>query len=228
MAKVKDLIGQKFGRLTVIGKADYYISPKGQQQMQWLCECVCGKKLVVRATNLKSGNSKSCGCWNIEQIKKSENKNKKYPQLIYNKTTKRLLNIYRNMIRRCYDKNNERYNDWGGRGIKVCEEWLNNFISFYNWAINNGYQDNLTIDRINNNGNYEPLNCRWATYREQARNSSKNHLITYNNKTYCIEEWSEITGLTPQAILSRLRRKWSIEKTLKTKPMVNQYKFKES
>lgn len=222
MAKVKDLTGQKFGRLTVIRKADYYISPKGQKQTQWLCECDCGKKLIVRTTNLKSGNSKSCGCLNIEQIKKSENKNKKYPQLIYNKKTKRLLNIHRNMIKRCNDKNK----NWYKNGVKVCEEWLNDFISFYNWAINNGYQDNLTIDRINNNGNYEPSNCRWTTYKKQARNTSKNHLITYKNKTYCIEEWSEITGLTSRTILLRLRRKWSIEKALTTKPMINQYKFR--
>lgn len=226
MAKVKDLIGQKFGRLKVIKKADYYISPKGQKQTQWLCECDCGKKIIVRTTNLKSGNSKSCGC--LQEEKRRISKNKKYPQLIYDKSTKRLLNIYRSMINRCYNKNTNRYIDWGGRGIKVCDDWRYEFINFYNWAIKNGYQDNLSIDRIDNNGNYEPDNCRWTTNKVQARNSSKNHFIVYNNKKLCIAEWAEITGLTARTILLRLRRKWSIEKALTTKPMINQYKFRSS
>ena len=117
-------------------------------------------------------NGKSNG---LKQSNIPKLKNRKYPHLIYDKTLKRLRSIYNNMLKRCYYKKSIGYKNWGGRGIIVCNEWLDDFLNFYNWAIVNGYQSNLSIDRINNDGNYEPLNCRWATAKQQRHNQR-----TYN------------------------------------------------
>ena len=120
------------------------------------------------------------------------------------------------MKNRCYNQNCQNYSDYGGMGIKVCDEWLNDVTAFYNWAINNGYADNLTIDRINVNGNYEPNNCRWATDVEQANNRRNSHFLTYKNETHTLSEWSKITGICRGTLLMRLRRGLSAEQTLTT------------
>lgn len=124
----------------------------------------------------------------------------------------RLYRIWRHVKDRCLYPKSHAWNAYGGRGIRICDEWLN-IVTFYNWAINNGYQDNLTIDRINHNGNYEPNNCRWITIKEQQRNKRNNHFITYNNETHCIGEWEEITNLP---IRNRLSKGWTIEKAFTT------------
>ena len=121
------------------------------------------------------------------------------------------------MIQRCENENIERYDIYGGRGIEVCKEWKEDFLNFYNWAINNGYKDNLSIDRIDVNGNYEPNNCRWATAKEQARNMRTNVNLTYNGETHCISEWAEITGIKASTIRYRIKiAGWSVEKALTT------------
>lgn len=136
----------------------------------------------------------------------------------------RLYSIYRGMKDRCQRKTNDNYNRYGGRGIKVCEEWLSDFMAFYNWAINNGYKDNLTIDRINSNGNYEPSNCRWQTYKEQANNTRKNNFITFNNETHSLSQWAEILGMKRSTLTTRIHRQhWDIAKALTTPIMVNQF-----
>lgn len=130
----------------------------------------------------------------------------------------RLYHIWFGMKARCYNANSENYKHYGGRGIKICDEWKNDFMKFYNWAIRNGYDDELSIDRINVDGNYEPTNCRWATASEQAKNRRKNMLmnLTYKNKTMTIKEWSEHLGLREATIRKRLYSGWSIERTLET------------
>lgn len=121
------------------------------------------------------------------------------------------------MRRRCYSKTRKHHEFYFGKGIRVCTEWKDNFMTFYDWAINNGYNDNLTIDRININGNYEPSNCRWITIKEQQRNKSTNNKITYNNKTYCLAEWAEKLSITTQTLWNRIYRyNWSIECALIT------------
>lgn len=121
-------------------------------------------------------------------------------------TNNRIYNIYRGMKTRCYNNKDYHYQWYGAKGIKICDEWLNDFMSFYNWAINNGYKDDLTIDRINTHGNYEPSNCRWVTTKQQSNNRKNNNLITINGVTHTLSEWSEISGVHHKAIYRKLKK----------------------
>lgn len=204
MGKCVDLTGKKFTRLTVIAR---HGSTKSKKAV-WLCQCECGGKTKVTSQMLTSGRTKSCGCLHKEQLSAGHSTH------CLSKT--RLHKAWCNMKTRCYNQNNKDYSRYGGRGIIMCDEWKNDFVSFYNWAIINGYNDMLTLDRIDNNGNYEPSNCRWITMQKQCNNRHSNHMITYNGETHTISEWSEIVGMSRDALVSRLRRGWDIEKTLTT------------
>lgn len=130
-------------------------------------------------------------------------------------TKERLYTIWTNMKARCYNKNHHRYNLYGARGIKICPEWKNSYNAFREWSINNGYQDNLTIDRINNDGNYEPSNCRWTTQKEQCNNQRKNHYLTYNGKTQSMTKWAEETGINYNTLRARINQHgYDVEKAL--------------
>lgn len=190
-----DLKNKKFNRLLVL---EYLGKSK------WLCECDCGNKIIITSRKIRIGHTKNCGCLQKEIAGKiwsetgkkygyiNGKNNIKYKNLIYDDKYKRLKRIYDAMKNRCKNKNNY----CGKKNIQICKEWLNNFENFYNWAINNGYSDHLTIDRIDNNGNYEPKNCRWITLEEQQRNKSNNIYITYKNETHCINEWCRILNLS--------------------------------
>ena len=128
----------------------------------------------------------------------------------------RLQNIWGNMKTRCYNKNDKRYHRYGGRGIEIYEEWKNNFSAFRDWAMSNGYADDLTIDRINNDGNYEPSNCRWVTDKEQANNRSNNHYVTYKGETLSLTKWSEKLNIGYDVTKRRLARGWSVERAFET------------
>ena len=178
--------------------------------MLWLCKCDCGENTIVPAAKLTNGKTKSCGC-----LKKETSK----PPIIvkHGMSYSRLYKVWKDMKGRCYRPTSCRYHTHGERGIKVCPEWMS-FEIFAKWALSNGYQENLTIDRINNDGNYEPTNCRWATPKEQANNRRTNHLISHNGETHTIKEWSEITGINYYTLLERINRLgWSVEKTLNKK-----------
>lgn len=200
--KYKDIIGQKFGRLIALYKLRNY----HRRGSYWLCVCDCGNFKEVYLGSLTSGATTSCGCYHKE-IAKNVN-------LKHGKRHTRLHKIWRDMKQRCYNKYNTSYKDYGERGITVCDEWLTDFINFYIWAMANGYNDKLSIDRIDVNGNYEPNNCRWATAKQQARNRRSNINYTINGETHCIKEWCEILNLNYKTVSTRLSRNWLIAKAL--------------
>lgn len=186
--KPENLVGQRFGRLVVL--EDTKIMVPNRTQTYQKCLCDCGNIIVVPKSYLKSKHTRSCGCWVKEM------------HTTHGLSQSRIYKVYSGMKKRCYDKNHKLYNRYGGRGIKICDEWLNDFMAFYNWSMANGYQDDLTIDRIDNNKGYSPDNCRWVTMLEQAQNTSKNVNITYKGKTQTISAWSRETGI-PQNTISR-------------------------
>lgn len=207
MSKFIDRTGQKFGRLTLIER----VENNKFNQVQWKCRCDCGKEVIVKSYSLTTGQTKSCGC-----LKKEQNYIN-IAKVKHNMTNTRLYNIWRNMKSRCLNPNNKRHKFYFDKGITVCDEWKNDFMNFYNWAINNGYRDNLTIDRINNNGNYEPKNCRWATITEQNNNQSNNIRIKYNESEYTLSELSKIYNIKRATLYDRIKRGWTIDEALNRK-----------
>lgn len=207
-----DLTGKKFGKLTVLG-IDYknvYRENSGKKRtiIYWLCQCECGNTTTIRGESLKNGITKSCGCYNKEMLTK------------HGLCDTRIYICWSDIKQRCYNLKNKRYKDYGARGIKMCDEWLdeeNGFTNFYNWAIENGYKDNLTIDRIDVNGNYEPSNCRWASNKIQSRNRRNNKMIKYKNKVKCLADWCDELGLRYSIVSNRLNNyHWTIEQAFET------------
>lgn len=191
MGKSQDLTGKRFGRLTVIA-LDKTVNRKG---CFWKCKCDCGNETTVLASRLNIGKTKSCGCLKHDNYKDgAEYNNIKY---------KRLYSIWAKMRHRCEYEKDVAYESYGGRGITVCKEW-HDFNSFKDWALCNGYSDDLTIDRIDNNAGYSPSNCRWADRVQQANNTRSNRLLTYNGKTMTLSEWSRELGIFKSTIYRRL------------------------
>lgn len=193
-----DLVGKQFGKLHVIRYANSH-----DNYTYWECKCSCGNTCIVKGRDLVRGHKKSCGCLVSEVITERNS--------THNKSKTRLYSIYAGIKKRCYTESTKNYYLYGGRGIKVCDEWNNDFMTFYNWAMANGYEDDLTIDRIDVNGNYCPENCRWVNSIIQNRNTRRNKLLTFNNETHCISEWSEITGIPNSTIRNRLNKGWKLD-----------------
>lgn len=192
----RDLTGQRFGRLVVIG-----IDDRGTQKTYLYCQCDCGNVKSIRSDSLVSGAVKSCGCMKREQDKTNLTANHKHKM-----SRTRPYLIWQGMKGRCYNRHDARYDRYGGRGITVCKEWLNDFSAFYAWALENGYKDDLTIDRIDNDKGYSPENCRWATIETQSRNRSSNIKITIGNATKTLTEWCEIFEVDFSTVHARYAR----------------------
>lgn len=216
MGKFVDISGQRFGRLIALSGKD---RDKFRNAL-WTCKCDCGKEVKVILQSLKDGKTKSCGCLNQEKMGKNN--------LIHGKSKTRIYHIWRDMRERCYIPRKIGYHNYGGRGIVVCEQWKgsNDFLNFYNWAMANGYRDDLTIDRIDVNGNYEPSNCRWASQKEQQNNKRNTIYITYKNETKPLVEWSQMFNMNYMTLLRRFRDKWSAERMFET-PIKGSRRFLE-
>lgn len=201
---VKDLTGKKFDRLTVIG-----LQPTETRKTYWICQCECGNLKKVRSDSLQDGTVRSCGCLKKEQDKINFDKgyaHKTSKERGFKVAGTRLYAIWQGMKSRCYNKHNARYGRYGKRGIRVCDEWKEDYINFHNWAMENGYSEDVTIERINNDGNYEPSNCRWATIKEQCNNRSTNINITIGNSTRNLTEWCDIFKVDYKKIYARYQR----------------------
>lgn len=282
--KTEDLIGHRFGRLVVIGKAKDDFSKNGKRIAKWHCRCDCGNELDVREFNLKNGNTKSCGCYRISRIKEKLTEDlvgQRFGRLIvveradnlygrtawkckcdcggskiaisanlkrglvtscgckvkenrvpdyaikyhkHNMSRKRIYGVWLSMKDRCYNVNCSTYENYGGRGIKVCDEWLgeNGAENFIKWAYENGYDKNApygecTLDRRDVNGDYEPDNCRWVTQKEQANNKRNNLKFEYKGEIKTLAEWCEIYEKNYDSIRRRIVRDgWEFEKALLT------------
>lgn len=198
--------GDKFGKWTIIEEiAPKIISNKPRRMFR--CQCECGNIGEVQLSCLRNGHSTSCGCEQKKRVSAANTKHglEKHP----------LYNTWKNIKKRCNYINASEYENYGGRGISVCEEWSNNFQSFYNWAINNGWSKELTIDRIDTNGNYCPENCRWANVETQMNNMTKNHYIEYNGDTYTLSTLSKHLSIPYNIVRYRLSNcKWTVEQLI--------------
>lgn len=205
MSELIDMIGKKIGRLTVVERAEN----TKQGTTQWKCICECGNEVVILGSNLRQGRTKSCGCYQKECAKKRIT--------THGETKTRLFTVWQKIKDRCYNENHKSYKDYGGRGISMCDSWKDSFEAFRDWAIENGYSDDLTIDRIDVDGNYEPSNCRWVTQKEQQNNRTNNHLLTYNGETKTMAQWADEVGLPYHTIVARINKySWTVEEALST------------
>lgn len=212
--RVKDLSNKRYGRLTVKHFSHLRLKPGGSRVYYWACECDCGNWTAVSRGNLKNGSVISCGCRLDEWLHGDERK-------VHGATPERLYRTWANILTRCSNPNATGWHLYGGRGIRVCDEWATSYVAFRDWALANGWQDDLEIDRIDVNGNYEPGNCRWTTDLIQARNKRSNLMLTANGETHCLEEWAQILGVPSRRIWMRLKRGWSHERALRT-PLIHQ------
>lgn len=196
--------GQKFGRLTVVERAENH---PGQQGVRWLCQCECGNVKSIQASKVVSGVTKSCGCFQRERMGNMSRRHGMFGTRIYR--------IWTGMMTRCTNPRSENYPHYGGRGITVCERWTK-FENFYTDMIAT-YRDDLSIDRIDPNGNYEPDNVRWADTGQQSRNKRNSRLIEFNGRTQNLSDWATELGVRVGTLQERLRRGWSIERAFTTK-----------
>lgn len=187
MGTVKNMTGYRFNGCEVLKRC----GTNSDKRAMWLCKCRCGNSFEVTGKSIRNGHVKSCGCYRKEVTKKRGRKN-----ATHGDTNTRLYNIYRGMKQRCYYTNSQNYERYGGSGIKICKEWLDDFSNFKNWSIDNGYNENLSIDRINNKKGYHPNNCRWVDAKTQTRNRSITKRAVFQGRLMTLGEISEITGMS--------------------------------
>lgn len=203
LIKDENLKGLRSGRLIILEEIERRVKPCGQKERMVRCLCDCGKIVEVRLNSFLHGRVKSCGCFKKDEFSKKAYK--------HGLSFTKINNVYRGIKSRCYNKNCDEYKNYGGRGIKMCEEWRVNFTSFYNWAINNGYDSNKTIkeqsiDRIDVNGDYEPSNCRIVSCSIQARNKRDTKKYLYKGKLLDLKTISEKTGINYNTLWQRINK----------------------
>lgn len=204
----KDLTGEQFGLLTVIDKAEPVYASDGKIMPRWHCKCICGNELNILASKMRTDGNMSCGCTVFNEEKQGE-------------LGKHLYDIYKQMVHRCYAKKYKDYQNYGGRGIKICKEWFDKtydyipsngrfkfsddrYHKFYVWGIEHGYTPGLTLDRIDNDKDYSPNNCRWADAKTQANNRRTNRRVPFNGVEYTISELAQKAKMSPEALTYRL------------------------
>lgn len=193
-------IGEKYNNLTIIKEVE-----KRNNRRHFLCKCDCGNEKIIRIDGITSGHAKTCGCLQLQVAKK------------HGFFGTRIYQTWVQMKARCFNEQHKHYKDYGGRGITVCDEWKDDFMTYYYWSIDNGYAENLSIDRIENDGNYEPSNCRWVSMQMQANNKRNNRLIEYNNQTHTLAEWSRILGINYKTLKARIITMcWDVKRAFET------------
>ena len=214
MKKAEDITGKKFGRLTAMF---YTGERRGGNGRVWRCKCECGNIVDVPIGRLKQGRTKSCGCYQRDITR--ELKKAKAFHITHGGSSEHLYGVWAAMKRRCEYPKDKRFKDYGGRGIKVCDRWKNDYATFKEDAIKAGYFESeeygaCTLDRIDVNGDYCPENCRWVGMREQQNNRRNNNLVTYNGETKTVAQWARETGINAGTLYSRIERGWSPAKAL--------------
>lgn len=197
-----DLTGDRYGTLTVIKQSEN----KGKKKM-WLCRCDCGNEVIVSGGNLRNGHTQHClECgYKLMGTSRTTHGKSKHP----------LFGVWADIIARCEDEKEKAYKDYGGRGISICEEWRKDFQKFYDWSMENGYKKGLQIDRINNDGNYEPSNCRWVTRIVNANNKRSNKFIEHNGERKTIAEWARYYNVNYKNLWGNLSRGDSLEEAVR-------------
>lgn len=201
MEKYINLKNKQFGRLTVIKKSE---KPQGVKSAYayWLCKCECGNEIVASSSSLRRGHTRSCGCL-AKDLLTSHGQSK--------------TGIYRRwygMRQRCNNPKDISYPNYGGRGIRVCEEWDTDFQSFYTWAIADGFSSELQLDRIDTNGNYEPSNCRWVKRQTNMRNKRNNIVVQIDSNVKTLSEWAECSGIPYKTLFMRYQNGWRGKKLI--------------
>lgn len=206
IGRFQDLSGMKFGRLQPLYRTDGYIDSQGRRRFKWVCRCDCGNVVEVRPDKLTSGSTQSCGCLQREIATKQGYMSRQHG-CSSDTLRERIYNIWTSMKERCLNPNDDAYPDYGGRGVEVYARWMS-FPDFLEWAVENGYKEDLTIDRTDVNGDYTPGNCRWATMKQQANNKRTNRRIADGGVVHTLSQWSDLTGIRAGTIASRLDRGW--------------------
>lgn len=201
--------GMKFGKLTV----RKIVVNGNANQRKYLCDCECGGTKITSEDNLMRGHCRSCGC-----LYKGHGGSKK--KNIFMGSDSKLYRTWGGIKSRCYDRNNNNYHYYGGRGITMCDEWKNDYNTFKEWALHSGYNESggrdCSIDRIDTNGNYDPYNCRWATAKEQANNTRRNIIVEYDGKRMSLSQWADYLKINYSSFMSRWSRGWTMERIANT------------
>lgn len=205
MKPIKNHANEKYGRLKVV-----QFVKRENKKSYWKCKCDCGNEIILPIAYLTTGDTKSCGCLRKEKAHKTGKKSIKHKM-----TNTRLYSIWSGIKQRCYNTKKNNYKYYGAKAITICDEWKNDFVNFYNWAMSYGYKNNLTIDRIDNNKGYFPENCRWVTILEQNNNTSRNHKIEYKGKKYnSMSSFCREMGIDYNKFRQKIREGYTIKVAL--------------